>query len=96
VSILVIQFMQIIIVVLRHYSFTYKLTKICCIYVLCTSGILILMQAIIFCRTKLDCDNVEKYLISLDGGKTFMCNKSVIAIAYSCTSELNCTILPGF
>jgi ATP-dependent RNA helicase DDX1 len=53
-------------------------------------------QAIIFCRTKLDCDNVEKYLISLDGGKTFMCNKSVIAIAYSCTSELNCTILPGF
>ena len=26
-------------------------------------------QAIIFCRTKLDCDNVEKYLVSLGGGK---------------------------
>ena len=25
-------------------------------------------QAIIFCRTKLDCDNVEKYLTSLGGG----------------------------
>ena len=26
-------------------------------------------QAIIFCRTKLDCDNVEKYLVSSGGGK---------------------------
>ena len=26
-------------------------------------------QAIIFCRTKLDCDNVEQYLISLGGGE---------------------------
>ena len=26
-------------------------------------------QAIIFCRTKLDCDNVEEYLVSLGGGK---------------------------
>lgn len=25
-------------------------------------------QAIIFCRTKLDCDNAEKYLLSLGGG----------------------------
>ena len=25
-------------------------------------------QAIIFCRTKLDCDNIENYLISLGGG----------------------------
>ena len=25
-------------------------------------------QAIIFCRTKLDCDNAEHYLISLGGG----------------------------
>jgi len=25
-------------------------------------------QAIIFCRTKLDCDNVEQYLVSLGGG----------------------------
>ena len=25
-------------------------------------------QAIIFCRTKLDCDNVENHLISLGGG----------------------------
>ena len=26
-------------------------------------------QAIIFCRTKLDCDNVERYLIDLGGGE---------------------------
>ena len=26
-------------------------------------------QAIIFCRTKLDCDNAEHYLISQGGGK---------------------------
>ena len=25
-------------------------------------------QAIIFCRTKLDCDNIESYLLSLGGG----------------------------
>lgn len=25
-------------------------------------------QAIIFCRTKLDCDNIEEYLINLGGG----------------------------
>lgn len=25
-------------------------------------------QAIIFCRTKLDCDNIENYLMSLGGG----------------------------
>lgn len=27
-------------------------------------------QAIIFCRTKLDCDNAEHYLISLGEGKS--------------------------
>lgn len=27
-------------------------------------------QAIIFCRTKLDCDNAEQYLISLGGGES--------------------------
>ena len=27
-------------------------------------------QAIIFCRTKLDCDNIEEYLISLGGGQS--------------------------
>ena len=26
-------------------------------------------QAIIFCRTKLDCDNIENYLVSLGGGQ---------------------------
>ncbi len=26
-------------------------------------------QAIIFCRTKLDCDNIEAYLVSLGGGQ---------------------------
>ena len=25
-------------------------------------------QAIVFCRTKLDCDNIENYLVSLGGG----------------------------
>lgn len=25
-------------------------------------------QAIIFCRTKLDCDNIERYLMTLGGG----------------------------
>lgn len=27
-------------------------------------------QAIVFCRTKLDCDNIENYLISLGGGQS--------------------------
>ena len=27
-------------------------------------------QAIIFCRTKLDCDNAEQYLMSLGGGES--------------------------
>ena len=27
-------------------------------------------QAIIFCRTKLDCDNIENHLASLGGGKS--------------------------
>ena len=30
-------------------------------------------QAIIFCRTKLDCDNVERYLIDLGGGEWIPC-----------------------
>ena len=28
-------------------------------------------QAIIFCRTKLDCDNIESYLLTLGGGLCF-------------------------
>ena len=28
-------------------------------------------KAIIFCRTKVDCDNMEKYLNQQGGGKTF-------------------------
>ena len=26
-------------------------------------------QAIVFCRTKLDCDNIERYLLKLGGGR---------------------------
>ena len=33
-------------------------------------------QAIIFCRTKLDCDNVEQYLVSLGGGENTLSNSS--------------------
>ena len=29
-------------------------------------------QAILFCRTKLDCDNAERYLISLGGGRSHL------------------------
>ena len=29
-------------------------------------------QAIIFCRTKLDCDNIENYLLTLGGGLSFI------------------------
>lgn len=32
-------------------------------------------QAIIFCRTKLDCDNIEEYLINLGGGNKAMVNE---------------------
>ncbi|EDV25940.1 uncharacterized protein TRIADDRAFT_24752 [Trichoplax adhaerens] len=32
-------------------------------------------QAIIFCRTKLDCDNIEKHLIELGGGPRAMVNQ---------------------
>lgn len=28
-------------------------------------------QVIVFCRTKLDCDNMEKYFVSLGGGILF-------------------------
>jgi ATP-dependent RNA helicase DDX1 len=31
-------------------------------------------QAIIFCRTKVDCDNVEQYLLELGGGARAMVN----------------------
>lgn len=29
-------------------------------------------QAIIFCRTKIDCDNMEQYFIQQGGGKAFL------------------------
>ena len=38
-------------------------------------------QAIIFCRTKLDCDNVEEYLVSLGGGKIREKILQVISVA---------------
>jgi hypothetical protein len=28
-------------------------------------------QCMIFCRTNLDCDNLEQFLVSLDGGRRF-------------------------
>ena len=29
-------------------------------------------RAILFCRTKLDCDNIENYLLTLGGGLSFL------------------------
>jgi ATP-dependent RNA helicase DDX1 len=37
-------------------------------------------QAIIFCRTKLDCDNVEKYLIALGGSNKFVNEYSCVCL----------------
>ena len=37
-------------------------------------------QAIIFCRTKLDCDNVEQYLVSLGGGENALSNSGSISV----------------
>jgi len=34
-------------------------------------------KAIIFCRTKVDCDNMENYLISRGGGRRFLLYLSV-------------------
>ena len=34
-------------------------------------------QAIIFCRTKLDCDNIENHLMSLGGGLSLQCTSAV-------------------
>ena len=38
-------------------------------------------QAIIFCRTKLDCDNVEDYLVSLGGGENALSNSGSRTVA---------------
>ena len=37
-------------------------------------------QAIIFCRTKLDCDNVEQYLVSLGGGENALNNSGSTSV----------------
>ena len=36
-------------------------------------------QAIIFCRTKLDCDHIEEYLVSLGGGEPESCQVGVVS-----------------
>lgn len=49
-------------------------------------------QAIIFCRTKLDCDNVEQYLVSLGGGENGLSDSSsrsvVLAVVLFLSSSL--------
>ncbi|XP_064401585.1 ATP-dependent RNA helicase DDX1-like isoform X2 [Halichondria panicea] len=40
-------------------------------------------QAIIFCRTKLDCDNIEAYLLSLGGGPKAMVNEYTCVCLHS-------------
>ena len=35
-------------------------------------------RAIIFCRTKLDCDNMENYLNKHGGGKLYFCIKACV------------------
>lgn len=49
-------------------------------------------QAILFCRTKLDCDNVEQYLVSLGGGENALCNSGstsdVLAVILFFSSSL--------
>ena len=62
-------------------------------------------QAIIFCRTKLDCDNVENYLMSLGGGlcDPLQCNSVCIHVSLSipCSgphamvNEYSCVCLHG-
>ena len=42
-------------------------------------GFMMIGQAIIFCRTKVDCDNLEDFLNGCGGGKQSMTNE------YSCT-----------
>lgn len=43
------------------------------------------MQALIFCRTNFDCDNLEKYFNSLAGGQAFRGRKDTGPEAqYSC------------
>jgi hypothetical protein len=41
-------------------------------------------QAIIFCRTKLDCDNIENYLLTLGGG---LCLILLIYLLEVCKSD---------
>ena len=61
-------------------------------------------QAIIFCRTKLDCDNIENYLQSLGGGQDTLRILSVysqytaiimIAGPKSMVNEYSCVCLHG-
>ncbi len=40
-------------------------------------------QAIIFCRTKIDCDNLEAYLRTLGGGASAMLNEYACACMHS-------------
>lgn len=57
-------------------------------------------QAIIFCRTKLDCDNIEAYLVALGGGqrskfKIKLCIVCVYAGSKAMVNEYSCVCLHG-
>lgn len=48
-----------------------------------------MQRALIFCRTKLDCDNLERYFVSLGGGPHFIYLSTLRAQVYvfmSCVS----------
>lgn len=45
-------------------------------------------QAIIFCRTKIDCDNMEQYFIQQGGGNIFL--KNHILLAFCLFQSQNC------
>ena len=60
----------------------HKMDQVTAIYIIVIQGMLTIVvvhnQALIFCRTKLDCDNLEHYLLSKGGGPKALVNK------YSC------------
>ena len=56
-------------------------------------------QAIIFCRTKLDCDNIENYLLTL-GGVVYYINCTPLIVHHSSgvgkmVNEYSCVCLHG-
>ena len=47
-------------------------------------------QAIVFCRTKLDCDNIERYMMKLSGG-VWSCDLFVWSC--DCHVTLSCFVI---